>query len=292
MERVVASVLVPCPYAVHGCAADAMVYHEMAEHEAVCPHAPCFCPEKGCGFAGTTSALVDHFATRHKWPAKVFEYYMPVEVPVKAGVHVLYCRGGEDKGDDVFLLYVSHPESPLHTVSLVRVHPHATESRFGCSVGFSWYEGHYQVSTMDTIPTTSLSEGLPANYLFLVSEARLGGGGGRVVLRVTIDKEMVYGDNYDKLFEEDGDDESYIYDEEEDDGGSSEEEEDDNGSSKEEEDEDDGGSSEDEEDKDDGGSSEDEEDEDDNGSSEEEEDNPKDGSSEECGDVGAAHSGL
>jgi hypothetical protein len=195
-------------------------------------------------------------------------------------VHVLYCRRGEDKGDDVFLLYVSHPESPLHTVSLVRVHPHAPESRFGCSVGFSWYEGHYQVSTMDKIPTTSLSEGLPANYLFLVSEARLGGGGGRVVLRVTIDKEMVYGDNYDKLFEEDDDDESYIYNEEEDDGGSSDEEEDedDNESSEEEEDENDGASSEEEE-----------EDEDDNGSSKEEDD-PKNGSSEENGK--ADHSGL
>jgi E3 ubiquitin-protein ligase SIAH1 len=241
MERVVASVLVPCSYAGHGCTADVMAYHKMAEHEAVCPHAPCFCPEKGCGFAGTTAALVDHFTSQHKWPMTVFKYFEPFEVPVKAGRHVL-CSHSEGKDDGgFFLLRVSWPESPVHVVSLLRVQPHEPESRFGCSVGFSWFQGHYQVTREDTITSTSLSGGMPTDYLCIVAEAGLGGRG-RVVLSVTIDREVVYGDDYDKLFEEDGDDESYIYDEDEDDDGSSDgdessEEEDDE---EEEEDDDDG----------------------------------------------------
>lgn len=144
---------------------------------------------------------------------KAFKYYEPFEVPVKAGMHILWC-GGEDKDIGLFLLNVTFPESPLHGVSLVRVHPHPPESRFGCSVGFSWFKGHYQVSTADTIHTTSLSDGLPTGYLCFVPEAQREGSR-RVVLRVTIDTKMVYGVE-DELEEECDDDKSYIYGEEDD----------------------------------------------------------------------------
>ena len=89
MELVVGSIVVPCSYALHGCT-DVMAYHQKREHEAACPHAPCFCPEQGCGFAvGTTEALLDHFTAAHEWRTTRFEYYVPFYVPVKAGVHVV-----------------------------------------------------------------------------------------------------------------------------------------------------------------------------------------------------------
>nr|CDM80538.1 unnamed protein product [Triticum aestivum] len=75
-------------------------------------------------------------------------------------------------------------------------------------------EGHYQASTLDTIRSTSLSDRLPTNYFLTVPKA-CRGGGTRVVLSVTIDTEMVYGDD-DELEEEDEDDESYNKEEDED----------------------------------------------------------------------------
>ena len=68
---------------------------------------PCFCPEKGCGFAGTTAALLDHFAAQREWPTTCFQYYKAFDVPVKASVHVL--RGGED--GLFFLLHVASLDS-------------------------------------------------------------------------------------------------------------------------------------------------------------------------------------
>ncbi|CAL4902907.1 unnamed protein product [Urochloa decumbens] len=67
MERVVDSIRGPCPNAAYGC--DAMpAYHGREKHRWVCPHAPCHCPGKACGFAGSTAALLDHFRAAHNWP--------------------------------------------------------------------------------------------------------------------------------------------------------------------------------------------------------------------------------
>ena len=141
--------------------------------------------------------------------------------------------------------------SPLHGVSLVCVEPHARESKFGCSVGFSWFKGHYQATTLAAIRSTSLSDGLPTDYFLTVPDA-CRQGGTRVVLTVTIDTEVVYGDD-DELEEEDDDDESY--NEEEDDGDSDEDEDDGSDENEdddeEEEDEDDGDDEEEDDDDDD-----------------------------------------
>ncbi|CAM0947037.1 unnamed protein product [Alopecurus aequalis] len=213
MERVVASIAVSCSYAVHG-RDNVMAYHQKGEHEATCRHAPCFCPERGCVFAaGTTEALLDHFAAAHEWSTTRFQYYVSFDIPVKAGVHIL--RGGED--GHLFLLHVALLDpSPLQGISLVRVEPRTRESKFGCSVGFSWFKGHYQVSTLAAIRSMSLSDGLPTDYFLTIPEA-CRGGGARVVLSVTIDTEVVYGGDEDESYnEEDDDDDDSDQDEEED----------------------------------------------------------------------------
>lgn len=163
MERVVESIVVPCSNAAHGCTA-MMAYGEKAEHEEVCPHAPCFCPEQGCGFAGTTEALLNHFAAEHEWPVTAFKYVEPFDVPVKAGMHVLHgseeYEEDEDDDSDLFLLHVGPPDTTLRVVSLVRVQAHAPEYDIGCSASFSWFRGQTQVATLDTIRTSSLSSGV------------------------------------------------------------------------------------------------------------------------------------
>ncbi|KAM0909346.1 hypothetical protein ACQ4PT_014865 [Festuca glaucescens] len=145
VERIVGSILLPCSYHTHGCIG-VIPYHQKAEHEKSCPHAPCFCPVKGCCFTGTTSALVDHFTAQHKWPMTAFKYHEPFNVPVKVGVRILHGSGQDEDKDsdsDLFLLWVGSPDSPLHKVSLVRVQAHMQECTVACSVGFSWFRGQY-----------------------------------------------------------------------------------------------------------------------------------------------------
>lgn len=51
-----------------------IVYHQKEKHEKTCVHAPCFCPEDGCSFKGSTGSLLDHFVTEHKWLPTNFHY--------------------------------------------------------------------------------------------------------------------------------------------------------------------------------------------------------------------------
>ncbi|CAM0879754.1 unnamed protein product [Alopecurus aequalis] len=189
VERIVHSILVPCSFHVHGCTG-VIPYHQKAEHEKGCPHAPCFCPVKGCGFAGTTVALLDHFTAQHEWPTTAFKYFEPFNVPVKVGVYVLH-GSGEDKDNDsnLFLLQVGAPDSPLHTVSLVRVQAHAHEYTVGCHVGFSWFRGQHQAVVLEVIRTSSLSDGLP-KCCFCIVPAVSRVSRRPIVLRVTIGIEM------------------------------------------------------------------------------------------------------
>uniref|UniRef100_A0A0E0FFL3 RING-type E3 ubiquitin transferase n=1 Tax=Oryza nivara TaxID=4536 RepID=A0A0E0FFL3_ORYNI len=194
MERVVNSVEVACAYAEHGCP-DKIAYANITEHEKTCPHAPCFCPEPGCGFAAASAAaLADHFtAPRHNWPSHKLSYSQPFELRVHPGKNVLV---GEEDGA-LFLLNVS-PAAEHAVVSLFSVQPHhgasgfgRSASHFGCSVEFSCFLGHLQCSTLVTVTSSSLSDGMPEEWFFSVPELQDsvdGDAGVGVDIRITIDE--------------------------------------------------------------------------------------------------------
>ncbi|KAF7059078.1 hypothetical protein CFC21_066026 [Triticum aestivum] len=204
MERVVESIVVPCSNAAHGCTA-MMAGGEKAEHEEACPHAPCFCPEQGCGFAGTTEALLNHFDAEHEWPVTAFKYAQPFDVPVKAGMHVLHgseeYEEDEDDDSDLFLLHVGPPDTTMRVVSLVRVQAHAPEYDIGCSASFSWFRGQTQVATLDTIQISSLSSGVPDCRFCIVPEAPPMGDG-LAFLSVTIDVDVEDDDEQEEADDE------------------------------------------------------------------------------------------
>uniref|UniRef100_A0A0A8Y551 RING-type E3 ubiquitin transferase n=1 Tax=Arundo donax TaxID=35708 RepID=A0A0A8Y551_ARUDO len=203
MECVVDSVAVPCLYAKNGCTKK-IIYFDKKKHESVCRHRPCFCPDSGCSFTGPAAALLDHFTTHHKWPSKAFKYYEQFDLLVKPSPQVLHALDG-----NVFLMNMAPAEPLGHTISLVCVQPDPTDSRFGCSVVFSCFAGHHQISTLDAVRSSSLSEGLPKDFFCIVPNAS--GGRDGVVLRTTIDTELVL-DIDDKL-EDEEDNENYDKDE-------------------------------------------------------------------------------
>ncbi|KAG2547183.1 putative E3 ubiquitin-protein ligase SINA-like 6 [Panicum virgatum] len=204
MERVVESIEVPCCFANNGCTKK-ITYFNKKMHEKACRHGPCFCPEPGCGFIGPAVALANHVANHHKWPSMKFKYFEQFNLTLQPGPLVLHAPDG-----NVFLMNMTPVEPLGHTISLVCIQPEATDSRFGCSMVFSCFTGHHQISTLDAVRSSSLSDGMPKDFFCIVPKSR----GIDIFLRTTIDNELVYEDE-DELEDEDDDDESYDEDEDE-----------------------------------------------------------------------------
>ncbi|CAN7129897.1 unnamed protein product [Brassica rapa subsp. narinosa] len=60
MERVVEAVIVPCPNAKHGCT-EMFSYGKELVHEKECSFALCYCPRRGCNYAGLCKDLYRHY---------------------------------------------------------------------------------------------------------------------------------------------------------------------------------------------------------------------------------------
>ncbi|XP_066384917.1 putative E3 ubiquitin-protein ligase SINA-like 6 [Miscanthus floridulus] len=203
MERVVESIEVPCCFAENGCAKK-ITYFNKKKHEKVCRHGPCFCPEPGCGFSGPAATLPDHFTDCHMWPNTAFKYYTQFGLRLQPGPHVLRAQDGT-----VFLMNVVAAEPLGHAISLVCVRPATGSSRFGCSLVFSCFTGHHQISTLDPVRCSTLADGLPKDGFCIVPKAS--GGVHDVVLKTNIYEVR----RYDiELGDEDDEDEDESYDEE------------------------------------------------------------------------------
>lgn len=202
VERIIENTFVPCK---HGCLTK-ITYYDIEEHESRCPLGPCFCPVSGCGFVGTTVPLLDHLTTLHKLPKMAFKYFVPFELPAQPCSLVL--RGGYGR---VFLLEVASLESLGHSVSLVCAGHKDWLGTIRCSVGFSCFEGHCQVSFLE-IERSSLSNGLTTQDFCVVP--KVSGGQTDVMLRIMID--LLYGDDDVPEVEEDDEDNSYVEGEDED----------------------------------------------------------------------------
>ncbi|KAK3163747.1 hypothetical protein QOZ80_1AG0007800 [Eleusine coracana subsp. coracana] len=89
---------VPCPFARYGCRSF-VPYFTSADHRAACAHAPCLCPEPGCGLVCAPRALLAHLAHDHAWPADEARYGTPVQLalPVTPHPHRRLLRGADNE---------------------------------------------------------------------------------------------------------------------------------------------------------------------------------------------------
>ena len=65
VDSVLSSVRVECPH--KGCGLY-VTYHKLADHQSVCPLAPCKCPVPVCGYEGPPPVLYHHISTAHPMP--------------------------------------------------------------------------------------------------------------------------------------------------------------------------------------------------------------------------------
>lgn len=197
MEHLVESIRVPCPNAAHGCAAKP-AYYDLRAHSRVCPHAPCHCPGDACGFVGSTTALLDHFAGTHSWPcttkARVKESLV---INLHDGFNVV--ATGDDQGTTIanqLLFVLNVAREPFgRAISAFGIHPHAavvesssppsktmecelqlTHSYFNrySRRGGDLCRSHYQRSVFN-VACTDLSNGVPNPddcFQFIVPNSR------------------------------------------------------------------------------------------------------------------------
>uniref|UniRef100_A0A453DXM8 SIAH-type domain-containing protein n=1 Tax=Aegilops tauschii subsp. strangulata TaxID=200361 RepID=A0A453DXM8_AEGTS len=128
LDAIVSSTKIACPHA--GCQTY-VPYHEAADHQSACPHAPCACTETGCGFVGAPHALAGHLADLHSVPVRTVQYGRASQVPVSGPRQLLV---GEEDGR-AFLLTVGALGAAAAAVSVVCIRQSAaTQPRFSCKM--------------------------------------------------------------------------------------------------------------------------------------------------------------
>ena len=196
-DRYLLVVRVPCPKEAC-CCGSSVVYCMAGDHRLVCPHAPCRCPEPGCGFLGAPPALRGHLAECHQWQVTDIAYGSVLEVqmqPAERLRRLLPAEGGER----LFLLVASE-----RGVKVVRVSAAADEE----GPAASWYRckvwvhasvdtdtGHMDVLMLDAkvgscaVPSVEAAMGAGGRCLPVPSDVPAPEGGG-IVIRLRIDKEV------------------------------------------------------------------------------------------------------
>ncbi|KAM0879847.1 hypothetical protein ACQ4PT_033960 [Festuca glaucescens] len=158
-ERVIESIKVACSNVNHGCTVRTTNYQK-EDHEKSCPHAPCFCPETGCSFSGSTVMLLDHFSSKHDWLCPQVKYgYRSLAFGLKVGTTVLV---GED--GHLFLLNVKL-KSLDGVISICGIHPHITGSKFKCVMTLTRHDPDYSQTTVIDVRSTNLHDGLPKDCI-------------------------------------------------------------------------------------------------------------------------------
>ncbi|KAF7027313.1 hypothetical protein CFC21_039356 [Triticum aestivum] len=162
LEKILESLRIPCANAAYGCTVKTH-YHEVEDHGKSCPHAPCFCPEPGCNFAGSTVALLAHLTGGHMWPSTELEYNVKLTLEVKAGVHVLHRR---DRSPFFLVKFTPAPPPYGSAASVLCVDPDATATmekgrKFRCQLGSSNVDMDWQQYSRFQVRSTTLSDGWP-----------------------------------------------------------------------------------------------------------------------------------
>ncbi|CAM0878980.1 unnamed protein product [Alopecurus aequalis] len=181
IEHVVKSVTVPCCNAKYGCS-EQVAYYQKEEHEKACSNAPCFCPESGCGFAGSTMALLGHLTALHKFPLTTLpDSDMVASLRLQPGLNVLRCT----KTSYFFLLIMSL-EPFGHAISVIRVQSKVTEPKYSCTMKYNCMTTGYSESTSCNIRSSSLSDGLPTVYDLILPKGKITDDRQGIMLTATI----------------------------------------------------------------------------------------------------------
>ena len=94
VDFVLSSVRVEFPH--EGCGLY-ITYHKLADHQSVCPLAPCKCPALVCGYEGPLAALYHHISTAHPMLVHRIQYGKVLQLQVPLSEPRLLLFAEEDR---------------------------------------------------------------------------------------------------------------------------------------------------------------------------------------------------
>ncbi|KAM3407700.1 hypothetical protein ACQJBY_001213 [Aegilops geniculata] len=94
VDSVLSSVRVECPH--EGCGLY-VTYRKLADHQSVCPLAPCKCPVPVCRYEGPPPALYHHISTAHPMPVHRIQYGKVLQLQVPLSEPRLLLFAEEDR---------------------------------------------------------------------------------------------------------------------------------------------------------------------------------------------------
>ncbi|XP_037417337.1 E3 ubiquitin-protein ligase SINA-like 10 [Triticum dicoccoides] len=129
LDTLVSSTRIGCPNV--GCQWY-VTYHEVTEHQKVCPYAPCRCTEPGCGYVGAPQALAGHLRTVHLVPVRAVQYGKVSKLQLSVSTMRLVLLGDDNC---VFLMTVGALGAGVTAVSVVCARARAaTRPWFTCKM--------------------------------------------------------------------------------------------------------------------------------------------------------------
>ncbi|KAK3163746.1 hypothetical protein QOZ80_1AG0007790 [Eleusine coracana subsp. coracana] len=167
LEQVVDTIKMPCSNADFGC--DKMITYYLKEnHEIACMYAPCFCPEDGCSFKGSTGSLLNHFAAQHEWSQTKFQYNKALRISVKR-----HSRFKLFVGEDMSMfLLVNIFASVGNALTLICIRPHECGSSYSSMIsavhGAEGDQGRYVFQMDPHVTSSSLNAGVQLGKFFLM----------------------------------------------------------------------------------------------------------------------------
>ncbi|KAL6626630.1 hypothetical protein ACP70R_030356 [Stipagrostis hirtigluma subsp. patula] len=188
LEQFIDAVKVPCSNEKYGCN-EFIAYYQKEKHENTCRHAPCFCPEQGCSFRGSTGLLLNHFVTEHGWSPTNIHYNKPLKISLpQHSRFTLFV--GEDQS--MFLL-VNTFAGIGNALTMVCIRPHESGSSYSSKVSavhrVEGNKGRY-VFQMDPHVTSStlLDEFRFGKFFLLVPPELVDASTGEITINIRIDK--------------------------------------------------------------------------------------------------------
>ncbi|KAI5004210.1 hypothetical protein ZWY2020_031462 [Hordeum vulgare] len=180
MEHVVQEAKVACSNKKYGCA-EGVIYYQKEEHKKACPSAPCFCAASGCGFAGPTKVLLDHFLIHHKYASTILPDSGTVSLCLQPGLHVLRYTG-----TSYFFLLIMDLEPFGHAISVICIQPNVKEPKFKCNMEYDCVMTGCQESITCYIRSSSLSDGLLTVYDLIIPKGKISDDQNGIMFEATI----------------------------------------------------------------------------------------------------------
>jgi len=147
-----------------------IVYYQKEKHEKTCLHAPCFCPEDGCSFKGSTGSLLDHFVIEHKWSPTNFHYNEAQRISIPRHCRFTLLVAEEEQSMFLVVNTLIHMGNALTTIS---IRPHESSgscysSRISAVHCAESDKGRYVFQMDPHVGSSSLHDGAQLGSFFLL----------------------------------------------------------------------------------------------------------------------------